>query len=97
MSLEGLVLAAEWPISDQDDSDVGAAATRAFQLSERTTMALERGELERLILVGAGGNMIITRAGQQALCVVMLKPEAKLGIASFEATRISREIARVLD
>lgn len=97
VSSEGLVMAAAWPVEGQDDSDVGAVATRAFELSGRATESLERGELQRLILLGSKGNMIITRAGPDALCVVLLKPNAKIGIASFEAARISEQIVRVLD
>ena len=96
VSDEGLVMATAWPQEGLDDSDVGAVATRAFELSSRATESLERGDLERLILLGAQGNVIITRAGPSALCVVLLKPSAKIGIASFEAARISEQIAQVL-
>jgi len=93
---EGLVMAAAWPLEGQDDSDVGAVATRAFELSDQATESLERGDLKRLILLGSEGNVIITEAGPHALCVVLLKPEAKIGVASFEAARISEQIAQVL-
>ena len=94
---DGLVMAAAWPIEGQSDLDVGAVATRAFELSKRATETLDRGDLSRLIMLGSKGNMVITRAGPHALCVVLLKPEAKIGIASFEASRISDEISRVLE
>jgi predicted regulator of Ras-like GTPase activity (Roadblock/LC7/MglB family) len=93
---DGLVMAAAWPIEGQSDLDVGAVATRAFELSNRATETLDRGDLSRLIMLGSKGNMVITRAGPHALCVVLLKPEAKIGIASFEASRISDEISGVL-
>ena len=97
VGLDGLVMAAAWPIEGQSDLEVGAVATRAFELSDQTTGILGRGALQRLIMLGSEGNMIITRAGPQALCVVLLKPQAKVGIASYEASRISDEIARVLE
>ena len=93
---EGLVMAAAWPHEGQDDSDVGAVAMRAFELSDQATESLERGDLKRLILLGSEGNVIITEAGPHALCVVLLKPEAKIGVASFEAARVSEQIAQVL-
>jgi predicted regulator of Ras-like GTPase activity (Roadblock/LC7/MglB family) len=96
VSEEGLVMATAWPQEGPDDSDVGAVATRAFELSDRAVGSLDRGNLERLILLGSEGNMIITQAGPSALCVVLLKPSAKIGIASFEAARISAQIAQVL-
>jgi predicted regulator of Ras-like GTPase activity (Roadblock/LC7/MglB family) len=103
VSLDGLMYATAWSPDDQterlqalDDSDVGAVACRAFAQSGEATRMLERGDLDRLILAGSHGNMIITRAGQDALCVALLKPEAKLGVASFEAKRISQEIAKIL-
>jgi predicted regulator of Ras-like GTPase activity (Roadblock/LC7/MglB family) len=97
VGLDGLLMAAAWPIEEQSDFDVGAVATRAYELSNRTTETLDRGELERLIMLGSNGNMVITRAGPHALCVVLLKPQAKVGIASYEASRISAEIAQVLE
>jgi predicted regulator of Ras-like GTPase activity (Roadblock/LC7/MglB family) len=97
VSMDGLVMAAEGTLEDLDDSDVGAVATRAFGLSGETTIMLERGDLSKLILLGEAGNMVITRAGPYALCVVLLKPDAKIGIASFEAERVSRQIAEVLN
>lgn len=97
VGLDGLLMAADWPIEGQSDLDVGAVATRAFELSNRATETLDRGDLSRLIMLGSKGNMVITRAGPHALCVVLLKPSAKVGIASFEASRISAEIARVLE
>ncbi len=96
VSMDGLVMAAEGTLENLDDSDVGAVATRAFGLGGETTAMLERGELNKLILHGVDGNMIITRAGQHALCVVLLRPHAKIGIASFEAERVSGQIAQVL-
>jgi predicted regulator of Ras-like GTPase activity (Roadblock/LC7/MglB family) len=104
VSRDGLVIATAWSSEEQaqalqglDDSDIGAVACRAFAQSGEATRMLERGDLDRLILAGSHGNMIITRAGENALCVALLKPEAKLGVASFEAKRISQEIAKVLD
>jgi predicted regulator of Ras-like GTPase activity (Roadblock/LC7/MglB family) len=96
VSMDGLVMAAEGTLENLDDSDVGAVATRAFGLSGETTNMLERGDLSKLILLGQEGNMVITRAGSEALCVVLLRPHAKIGIASFEAERISQQIADVL-
>jgi len=103
VSLDGLVFSTAWASDDPaerlqvlDESDIGAVACRAFSQSDQATGLLERGDLDRLILAGSSGNMIITRAGENSLCVALLKPEAKLGVASFEAKRISREVARVL-
>ena len=103
VSMEGLVMAAHIALDAEgageglDDSDVGAVATRAFELGGQATEALLGGQLERQILVGSEGNVIITRAGPHALCAVLLRPEAKLGIASFEAGRVSEQIEEVLD
>jgi predicted regulator of Ras-like GTPase activity (Roadblock/LC7/MglB family) len=103
VSLDGLVFATAWASGRQpehvqalDESDIGAVACRAFSQSAQATSLLERGDLDRLILAGSLGNMIITRAGADSLCVALLTQEAKLGVASFEAKRISREVARVL-
>jgi predicted regulator of Ras-like GTPase activity (Roadblock/LC7/MglB family) len=103
VSLDGLVFATAWASEDLaaqvrvlDDSDIGAVACRAFSQSDQATALLERGDLDRLIVAGSLGNMIITRAGEDSLCVALLRPEAKLGVASFEAKRIGQEVAKVL-
>ena len=94
---DGLLMAAAWPDQGQSDLDVGAVAARAFALSAHAGEMLERGDLERLILLGSHGNLVIARAGRHALCVAMLKPQAKIGVASFEAVRIGRAVAGLLE
>jgi predicted regulator of Ras-like GTPase activity (Roadblock/LC7/MglB family) len=79
-----------------DDSDIGAVACRAFEQSGQATEMLGQGELDRMILASSEGNVIITRAGRDALCVVLLHPDAKLGVASVEAVRISQQIVELL-
>ena len=103
VSMEGLLISTAWSLAEQtelqqglDDSDVGAVACRAFEQSNQATNRLERGDLERMILSGSRGNMIITQVGADALCVVLLRPEAKLGVASFEAERIGRQVESLL-
>jgi predicted regulator of Ras-like GTPase activity (Roadblock/LC7/MglB family) len=92
-----LLLAAAWPDQGQSDLDVGAVAARAFAMSVQTGEMLRRGELERLILLGSEGNVVIARAGQHALCVAMLRTQAKIGVASLEAVRIGRAVADLLE
>jgi predicted regulator of Ras-like GTPase activity (Roadblock/LC7/MglB family) len=101
--MDGLVISTARSFGEQterlqglDDSDIGAVACRAFEQSDQATTRLDRGELERMILSGSQGNMIITQAGTDALCVVLLRPDAKLGVASFEAARIGRRIESLL-
>ena len=103
VSRDGLVIATAWSSEEQaqalqglDDSDIGAVACRAFEQSGRAIARLEQGELDRMILSSSHGNVIITRSGEDALCVVLLHPEAKLGVASFEAVRISQQLAGLL-
>lgn len=103
VSHEGLVIATAWSSEEQEielqglnDSDIGAVACRAFEQSGQATEMLEQGDLERMILASSRGNVIITRAGPSALCVVLLHPAAKLGVASVEAARISQQIAGLL-
>jgi predicted regulator of Ras-like GTPase activity (Roadblock/LC7/MglB family) len=103
VSMEGLLIATAWSSAEQaelqqglDDSDIGAVACRAFEQSDQATTRLDRGKVERMILSGSRGNMIIAQVGMDALCVVLLKPEAKLGVASFEAARIGRQLESLL-
>jgi predicted regulator of Ras-like GTPase activity (Roadblock/LC7/MglB family) len=93
---DGLLMAAAWPDQGQSDLDVGAVAARAFTLSAQAGEMLARGDLERLILLGSDGNLVIARAGSHALCVAMLTPQAKVGVASFEAVRIGQAVAALL-
>jgi predicted regulator of Ras-like GTPase activity (Roadblock/LC7/MglB family) len=104
VSRAGLVIATAWSSEEQElalqalnDTDIGAVACRAFEQSGQATAMLEQGELDRMILASSRGNVIITQAGQDALCVVLLHPDAKLGVAAVEAARISQQIAGLLD
>lgn len=96
VGLDGLIMAAAWSSSGQNDFDVGAIAARAFELSEQASEGVGRGDLQRLIMTGSAGNMVIVRAGPHALCVALLNAEAKVGLASYEAWRVGRAIAEVL-
>lgn len=96
VSTDGLVMAAFMAEGRGDQSTIGAVATRAYSFSEQTVAGLDRGMLDKIILMGSKGNMIITRAGPHAICVVLLKPDAKVGIASFEATRLSERVAQII-
>jgi predicted regulator of Ras-like GTPase activity (Roadblock/LC7/MglB family) len=100
---DGLVIATAWSSEEEvdalptlDDSEIGAVACRAFEQSEQATAMLGRGDLGRIILAGSDGNLVITRAGDAALCVVLLRAEAKLGVASFAAARIGKKLGDLL-
>ncbi len=64
-------------------------------LAERTLGRLEQGELERLLMEGEEGVMVVYPAGRATLAVLVDKTQ-KLGPVLYAAARTAKDVAEVL-
>lgn len=99
---DGLLVAAMPPGNEEDflanptsSPQVAAMAATLIGLAERTLGRLEQGELERLLMEGEEGVMVVYPAGRATLAVLVDK-EQKIGPVLYAAARTSKEIAEVL-
>jgi len=99
---DGLLVSAFPPGDDSDplanptsSPQVAAMAATLIGLAERTLGRLEQGELERLLMEGEEGTMVVYPAGRATLAVLVDK-EQKLGPVLYAAARTAKDVAEVL-
>jgi hypothetical protein len=102
VSIEGFVVAAysgegrSRTSNPVDSPQIAAMAAAIIALGERVLGRLARGELDRILLDGSEGGIIVVPAGPEAALAAMVNKDAKLGLVMYELRRSSREVHRVL-
>ncbi len=99
---DGLLVAAFPPGDDSDplvnptsSPQVAAMSATLIGLAERTLGRLEQGELERLLMEGEEGVMVVYPAGRATLAVLVDKTQ-KLGPVLYAAAHTAKDVAEVL-
>src|SRR6266851_6203636 len=98
---DGLLVAA-FPPGDDDDPlanptsspQVAAMSATLIGLAERTLGRLEQGELERLLMEGEDGVMVVYPAGRATLAVLVDKDQ-KLGPVLYASARTAKDVAEI--
>ena len=102
VSVEGFVVAAysgegrSRTSNPVDSPQIAAMAAAIIALGERVLSRLARGELDRILLDGTEGGIIVVSAGPEAALAAMVNKDAKLGLVMYELRRSSREVHKVL-
>ncbi|OQY48050.1 MAG: hypothetical protein B6242_03395 [Anaerolineaceae bacterium 4572_78] len=107
VSIEGFVVASYAPPSDVavDDEDeegatnspqVAAMAATLIALGERTLARLAQGDLQRLLLEGETGAMLVVPASKRAAVALMVRNDAKMGLSLYSLRRSALVIGDVL-
>jgi predicted regulator of Ras-like GTPase activity (Roadblock/LC7/MglB family) len=99
---DGLLVAA-FPPGDEDDPhnnptsspQVAAMSATLIGLAERTLRRLAQGDLERLLMEGEEGVMVVYPAGRASLAV-LVENDAKLAHVLFAAKKAAAEVAEIL-
>ncbi len=95
ISSDGLTIMAQLP-EGVDENRVGALAAATLSLGERTAVELERGELDQVMIKGAGGYILMSHAGRDAVLTIIAREGAKLGLIFLDAKRAAKNILEVL-
>ena len=102
VSIEGFVVAAysgdgrSRTSNPVDSPQIAAMAAAIIALGERVLGRLARGEIDRILLDGTEGGIIVVPAGPEAALAAMVNKDAKLGLVMYELRRSSREVYKVL-
>jgi uncharacterized protein len=99
---DGLLVAA-FPPGDEDDPhnnptsspQVAAMSATLIGLAERTLRRLAQGDLERLLMEGEEGVMVVYPAGRASLAV-LVENDANLAHVLFAAKKAAAEVAEIL-
>lgn len=102
VNIDGLLVSA-YPPGDDNNYDenptsspqVAAMAATLIGLAERTLGRLAQGDLERLLMEGEEGVMVVYPAGRAALAVLVAK-ETKMGMVLYAASRARNDVMKIL-
>jgi len=79
-----------------DEDRVGAMSAALLALGERSARELARGPLERVLIQGELGYVIMSAAGREAVLTVLAKPSAKLGLVFLDIKRAAQALQQIL-
>ncbi len=79
---EGLVAAADL-MGDEDPEALGATASRVLRSAAESLERLRSGRLQRLVLHGTAGSLVVHPAGG-AVLLTLLRRDANMGLALVE-------------
>jgi predicted regulator of Ras-like GTPase activity (Roadblock/LC7/MglB family) len=102
VNIDGLLVSA-YPPGDEENlqenptssPQVAAMAATLIGLAERTLGRLAQGEMERLLIEGEEGVMVVYPAGRAALAVLVAK-DVKLGNVLYAASRARNDVMKIL-
>ncbi|MCD7100150.1 roadblock/LC7 domain-containing protein [Stenotrophomonas sp. MMGLT7] len=95
ISIDGLMIASAMP-QGMDEDRIGAMSAALLSLGERTAGELGRGQLERVLVQGERGYVIMSAAGSEAVLTVLAKPSAKLGLVFLDIKRAAQALSQIL-
>ena len=95
VNINGL-LVESYPSDDATGDQVAAMTATLIGLAEKTLDRLAQGEVERLLLEGEEGVMVVYPSGKRAALAALVAKEAKLGMAMYAVKRAAEEVADVL-
>lgn len=94
ISSDGLMIDSALPETIDEDR-VGAMSAALLSLGERAAQELARGHIDRLMIQGAMGYVIMTSAGD-AVLTVLTKPETKLGLVFLDIKRATEALSKLI-
>ena len=92
---DGLVLASSLP-KNADEGIVGAMSAAVLNIGNRSVNELERGELDKVIISGSKGDIVLCGVGSTAVLSVITNPDSNLGLVLLEMRRASQKIQDIL-
>ncbi len=79
-----------------DSPQVAAMAAAIIALGERVLERLSRGEIDRILLDGTAGGIVVVPSGRDAALATMVSKDAKLGLVMYEVRRAANEVEKIL-
>ncbi|GAB4527016.1 MAG: hypothetical protein OHK0046_44400 [Anaerolineae bacterium] len=102
VNVDGLLVAAYPPGNEENPHEnptsspqVAAMSATLIGLAERTLGRLAQGDLERLLMEGEEGVMVVYPAGRASLAVLVQK-NARISRVLFAAKKTAAEVAEIL-
>ncbi len=105
VSIEGLVIAAYPPGEEHlektednptDSPQIAAMAATLVAISEKVLLRLARGEIDRLLIEGDDGALVVVPAGHEAALAALVDKDVKMGLTLLGLKRVAKKIAAIL-
>jgi len=93
--MDGLVIASRLK-GGVDDQRIGAMAAAILSISSRSGDELERGQIQRVLVEGENGSMVIMSVGTEIVLVALVGKQVKLGILFYECRRCIANIMEIM-
>jgi len=94
VSNEGLMLGGEIP-GNMDKDLVSAAFAALVSIAERASQQVELGNLTQLIMLSKNGGALIY-PGKKSSLVLLMRPDANLGLILIDVADVVKEIEDIL-
>ncbi|EFC80826.1 roadblock/LC7 domain-containing protein [Parafrankia sp. EUN1f] len=95
VSMDGLLMASMLPPEFEHDR-VAAMSAAMLALGTQTSMELNRGALDQILIRGQRGHVLLTRAGPETVLVVVTRPNAQLGTTFLDVRRGAEALSAAL-
>jgi uncharacterized protein len=95
ISIDGLMMASALP-RGMDEDRMGAMSAALLSLGDRAAHELTRGALERVLIQGERGYVIMSAVGPEAVLTVLAKSDAKLGLIFLDIRRAAETLSHLL-
>jgi predicted regulator of Ras-like GTPase activity (Roadblock/LC7/MglB family) len=95
VSSEGFIVASVLP-SEVDEDLIGGMSASLLGISERIAADLLRSEMEQTYVRSPKGYIVVNACGPDAVVVLLVSREAKLGLIFLELKRTIAELLKLL-
>ncbi len=92
---DGLIITAHLPATMEEER-VAAMAAAMLSLGDRTSSELARGTLDQVYVQGADGYVLLRRATDETLVLVLTTKKAKLGLIFLDVGRLVSNVREIL-
>ena len=95
VSTDGLVIASRLPDKVEEDR-IGAMGAAILSISSRSGDELDRGEMERVLIEGEAGYLLIRSIGEDAILVALVDKDVRLGMLFYECKKCIGRLTEIL-
>ncbi|MDH5673431.1 MAG: roadblock/LC7 domain-containing protein [Myxococcales bacterium] len=95
ISEDGLMIASALPQQIEEMRVAGMSST-LLSLGSRAANELSRGAMQQVLIRGDNGYVVMVRASEGTMLLVLTTSEAKLGLIFLDVSRAVKEVGRIL-
>lgn len=95
ISTDGLMIASSLP-ENMDEDRVSAMSAALLSLGNRAASELVRGSLDRVLLQGEKGYVIMTSSGEDTVLTVLAKQDVNLALLFLRIKRTIEDLSKLI-